>query len=88
MRRNQLIKMLLVKVLKMDWSELEDEDDRIEHAMSRKATRRITALFSEPAYDLYGQSIPSAESKLEPRSLLHALGIGIRNVCGLLRTGD
>jgi DtxR family Mn-dependent transcriptional regulator len=71
-RRNQLIKLFLVRKLNMDWSEVHDDADQIEHAMSEKLTERIAEMLDHPIRDLYGFPIATSDGivNLEPATPL------------------
>src|SRR5260221_8818717 len=41
LRRHRLVELFLVKVLGLDWSEVHDEADELEHAISEKVLEKI-----------------------------------------------
>ena len=57
-RHHRLIELFLVEVLEYDWDDVDEEADRLEHAMSEEFERRIAARVSDPTTD-HGQLIPS-----------------------------
>lgn len=61
-RRHRLIEQLLVEVIGLDWSEVHDEAEELEHAMSDRLIDRIDALLGHPSTDPHGDPIPSAEA--------------------------
>ena len=72
LRRHRLLELLLVKVLGLDWSEVHDEAERLEHAVSDKVLERIDALLGRPSTDPHGDPIPTAAGHVaDPR--LHSL---------------
>lgn len=64
-RRHRLVEAFLVKVLKMSWSEVHEEAERLEHALSDKVLERIDALLGHPKSDPHGDPIPSAQGKMD-----------------------
>ncbi|MBI1338171.1 MAG: MarR family transcriptional regulator [Phycisphaera sp.] len=72
LRRHRLIELFLVEVLKLDWSEVHDEAEELEHAISDNVLDRIDALLGYPTNDPHGDPIPSAEGKYTrpPRATL------------------
>jgi DtxR family Mn-dependent transcriptional regulator len=60
LRRHRLVELFLVKVLRLDWSEVHDEAEELEHAISDKVLERIDALLGHPAVDPHGDPIPTA----------------------------
>lgn len=59
LRRHRLIELFLVRSLGLDWSEVHDEAERLEHAWSDKLTDRIDAWLGFPARDPHGDPIPA-----------------------------
>ena len=45
----------------MDWSEVHDEAERLEHAISENLLERIDDMLGHPAVDPHGDPIPDAE---------------------------
>jgi DtxR family Mn-dependent transcriptional regulator len=61
LRRHRLVELLLVQVLGLDWSEVHDEAEELEHAISDKVLERIDVLLGRPSVDPHGDPIPSAK---------------------------
>src|SRR5215213_6597451 len=64
LRRHRLVELFLVRVLGLDWSEVHDEAEELEHAISDKVLERIDALLERPSVDPHGDPIPTAKGKL------------------------
>jgi DtxR family Mn-dependent transcriptional regulator len=64
LRRHRLVELFLVKVLKLDWSEVHAEAEELEHAISEKVLEKIDALLDRPSVDPHGDPIPPAKGKL------------------------
>jgi DtxR family Mn-dependent transcriptional regulator len=60
LRRHRLVELFLVDVLKLDWAEVHEEADVLEHAISDKVLDRIDELLGRPTVDPHGDPIPSA----------------------------
>jgi DtxR family Mn-dependent transcriptional regulator len=64
LRRHRLVELFLVKVLGLDWSEVHDEAEELEHAISDKVLARIDDVLGRPSADPHGDPIPSASGSL------------------------
>ncbi len=64
LRRHRLIELFLVKVLEMNWTEVHDEAERLEHAVSERLIDRIDEMLGRPAVDPHGDPIPTAEGTI------------------------
>jgi DtxR family Mn-dependent transcriptional regulator len=58
-RKHRLIETFLVQVLKMDWKEVHEEAEALEHAISDRVLVRMDAILGHPASDPHGDPIPS-----------------------------
>src|SRR5437660_1466205 len=70
LRRHRLVELFLVRVLNLDWSEVHQEAEELEHAISDKVLERIDALLGHPRVDPHGDPIPSAKGKLTHSPML------------------
>jgi DtxR family Mn-dependent transcriptional regulator len=64
LRRHRLIELFLVRVLGLDWSEVHDEAERLEHAVSERVVERIDELLGRPEVDPHGDPIPTAAGEV------------------------
>jgi DtxR family transcriptional regulator, Mn-dependent transcriptional regulator len=64
LRRHRLIEQFLVQVLGMNWSEVHDEAERLEHAVSERLIDRIDEMLGRPAVDPHGDPIPDPQGEL------------------------
>ncbi len=72
-RRHRLVELFLHQVLKMDWSEVDEEAETLEHAISDRVIEKIDVLLGCPDVDPHGDPIPSATgayAERKRRSLL------------------
>jgi DtxR family Mn-dependent transcriptional regulator len=68
LRRHRLIELFLVQVMGIDWSEVHDEAERLEHAVSDLLIERIDEMLGYPAVDPHGDPIPTPGGEVvEPR---------------------
>ena len=58
LRRHRLLELFLVKALALDWSEVHDEAELLEHAVSDKVLERIDRTLGYPRFDPHGDPIP------------------------------
>lgn len=82
LRRHRLIEYFLVKTLGMDWSEIHEEAEDLEHAISDRVLDHIDAFLGHPTTDPHGDIIPSANGEwkkrvVEPLSKIDA-GQGVK----------
>ena len=64
LRRHRLIEQFLVQVLGMNWTEVHEEAERLEHAVSERLIDRIDEMLGRPAVDPHGDPIPGPEGEL------------------------
>src|SRR5215212_11480193 len=68
LRRHRLVELFLVEFLGLDWSEVDQEAEELEHAISDKVLNRIDELLQHPKVDPHGDPIPSARGKIARRA--------------------
>ena len=73
LRRHRLIELFLVRVVGLDWSEVHEDAERLEHAVSERLIERIDELLGHPQVDPHGDPIPSHRGDLPPQDHLAAL---------------
>jgi len=69
LRRHRLVELFLVKVLGLDWSEVHEEAEHLEHAISDKVLEKIDAFLGHPSADPHGDPIPTSKGKVAPQNL-------------------
>lgn len=84
LRRHRLVELFLVRILEMDWSEIHEEAEQLEHVISDRVLDRIDELLGHPTLDPHGDVIPGATGELPARALvpLSELPDGIDVVVG------
>lgn len=80
LRRHRLIETFLVETLKLDWSVVHAEAERLEHAISPNVLEALDQYLGHPSVDPHGDPIPRADGKFaEPGGKpLSALSPGAR----------
>jgi len=68
-RRHRLIELFLVEVMGMSWTEVHDEAEHLEHAVSDRLIERIDEMLGHPVTDPHGDPIPDPEGVLERHPL-------------------
>jgi DtxR family Mn-dependent transcriptional regulator len=69
LRRHRLVELFLVEILKMDWSEIHEEAEQLEHVISDRVLEKIDDLLGHPQYDPHGDPIPSNSGQFHERNL-------------------
>ena len=64
LRKHRLVETFLVQTLKMDWSEVHEEAEALEHAVSERVLERIDEFLGRPQTDPHGDPIPDAEGRI------------------------
>lgn len=63
-RRHRLIELFLVKTLCLQWDEVHEEAENMEHAVSDRLIDRLDAFLNHPDTDPHGDPIPKADGTL------------------------
>ena len=81
LRRHRLIELFLVRVLGMSWTEVHDEAENLEHAVSDRLIGLIDEMLGQPEVDPHGDPIPDRHGALRAREydslLTCALGVPV-----------
>lgn len=64
-RRHRIIETYLITKLGYDWSNVHDEAERLEHAVSDTMMERMSFALGHPRYDPHGAPIPTPEGEIE-----------------------
>lgn len=88
LRRHRLIELFLVDVLGLDWSEVHEEAERLEHAISDKLIDRIDARLGYPTSDPHGDPIPDAEGHLRASPTVSLAECAAGGVFRVVRVSD
>lgn len=88
LRRHRLIELFLVQVLAMNWSEVHEEAERLEHAVSERLIDRIDEMLGRPAVDPHGDPIPGPAGELNRQSYPDLLHSPIDTPLSVIRVTD
>lgn len=69
LRRHRLVELFLVQVMGMDWSEVHEEAEELEHAISDRILERMDEMLGRPSVDPHGDPIPNAAGQLDVEEL-------------------
>ena len=64
LRRHRLIELFLVEVLELDWAEVHEEAELLEHAVSDRLIERMDEMLGFPEVDPHGDPIPSSSGEV------------------------
>jgi DtxR family transcriptional regulator, Mn-dependent transcriptional regulator len=64
-RRHRLIELFLVKTLSLNWDEVHEEAEHMEHAVSDRLVDKIDAFLGHPQADPHGDPIPRSDGTFE-----------------------
>src|SRR5262249_46981260 len=84
LRRHRLLETFLARVLELDWSEVHEDAEELEHHVSDRVVDAIERFMGHPTGDPHGHPIPDRHGRLARRALspLPALPQGSRaRVC-------
>ncbi len=73
LRRHRLIELFLVQTMGMSWTEVHDEAEQLEHAVSERLIERIDQMLGHPSADPHGDPIPGPGGVLPQRHSLNLL---------------
>lgn len=79
LRRHRLIEQFLVQILGMNWTEVHDEAERLEHAVSERLIDRIDQMLGRPAVDPHGDPIPGPEGEIARQTYPDLLTAPVRH---------
>lgn len=69
LRRHRLVELFLVEVVGLDWAQVHDDAEVLEHVISDTLLERIDEMLGHPTVDPHGDPIPAASGKIHRRKL-------------------
>ena len=69
-RRHRILETFLVRVLGLDWSEVHEDAEVLEHHISDRVLEAIDRLVGHPAEDPHGHVIPDRDGNVPQRALI------------------
>ena len=88
LRRHRLVETFLVETLGLDWTEVHDEAERLEHAISDRLLDRIDAFLGHPTVDPHGDPIPAADGEVREASTVRLIDLDAGRSCVIRRILD
>ncbi len=90
LRRHRILETFLVNVLGLDWADVHDDAEILEHHISDRVLDALDRLVGHPAEDPHGHPIPDARGRLPERVLVPivSLAAGARATVREVRGGD
>ena len=73
LRRHRLVETFLVDTLGLDWTEIHQEAEELEHAISDKVLDRQDEFLGRPEFDPHGDPIPTKDGKVAERRIRNLL---------------
>jgi len=89
-RAHRLIELFLTEIVGLQWDEVHEEAEQLEHAVSDRLVERIAELLGHPAVDPHGDPIPTHEGLVDEETLanLTQLEVGQRAEVRRITTQD
>jgi len=88
LRRHRLIELFLVQVIGMNWDEVHDDAEQMEHVVSDRLIERIDEMLGRPEVDPHGDPIPSVDGQLPHRTLESLLTCPLHTPVTVARVTD
>ena len=88
LRRHRLIELFLVQVMGMNWDEVHEDAEQMEHVVSDRLIERIDGMLGHPEFDPHGDPIPTADGQLAQRSLESLLTCPLHTPVTVARVTD
>lgn len=67
LRRHRLIELFLAQTLDLEWDQVHEDAEHLEHVISDFLVDRIDAYLGHPKFDPHGDPIPTADGRLPTR---------------------
>src|SRR5206468_8537901 len=88
LRRHRLVELFLVNVMRMNWAEVHEEAEQLEHVDSERLIELIDQMLGHPTHDPHGDPIPTPEGALIPRHLDSLLTCPVNTPLRVTRIAD
>lgn len=73
-RRHRMVELFLVNIMELDWADVHDEAEALEHVISDRLINRMDEMLGYPSHDPHGDPIPTPGGKIVDKQsypLLH-----------------
>ena len=88
LRRHRLVELFLVQVMGMGWSEVHEEAEILEHAVSDALVDRMDKMLGNPTVDPHGDPIPDAEGRMSRHQYPSLMDCPMQVDCVVRRVTD
>ena len=88
LRRHRLVELFLVRVLGMSWTDVHDEAEALEHAVSDRVIGLIDEMLGRPEVDPHGDPIPDRHGALPARDYDSLLTCALGTPVTIARISD
>ena len=88
LRRHRLVELFLVQVMGMNWDEVHEEAEQLEHVVSERLIERIDEMLGRPTRDPHGDPIPTPEGAIAARHLESLLTCPLKTPLTVTRIAD
>ena len=88
LRRHRLVELFLVQVMGLQWDEVHDEAELLEHVVSDRLIDRMDEMLGGPEVDPHGDPIPDADGVVKPQEALTLLTCPLRTPVRVTRVLD
>jgi DtxR family Mn-dependent transcriptional regulator len=69
-RRHRIVETFLVRTLDLDWADVHEEAERLEHAVSDRLVDKLDAFLGHPGVDPHGDPIPGPDGLIRETALV------------------
>ncbi|HUK64881.1 MAG TPA: metal-dependent transcriptional regulator [Dongiaceae bacterium] len=87
-RRHRILETYLITRLGYDWSTVDEEAERLEHAVSDQLVERMAFALGHPRYDPHGAPIPTADGIIEETAFVSLADVEVGQSSVLRQVGD
>jgi DtxR family Mn-dependent transcriptional regulator len=87
-RRHRLIELFLVQEMGMNWDEVHEDAEQMEHVVSDRLIARMDEILGRPEFDPHGDPIPTADGQLAHRALETLLTCALNTPVTVARVTD
>lgn len=88
LRRHRLVETFLVRTLKLDWSIVHQEAERLEHALSPVVLEALDQFLGRPAADPHGDPIPDRTGKVASRETVSLAELAVGAAAEVIQVSD
>jgi DtxR family Mn-dependent transcriptional regulator len=88
LRRHRLVELFLVRIMGMDWSEVHQDAEVLEHAVSERLLERMDEMLERPQVDPHGDPIPTPTGKVAAQHYDNLLTCSVAAPLRVVRVTD